>query len=63
MDWDFLEVIYKRKDECPHIISDEERKDFIFDPEKYNDAVVMPWYRNQDQPQVNFTGKIYVFII
>lgn len=25
---------------------------FIFDSEKYRDAVVMPWYRNQDQPQV-----------
>ena len=52
VDWDFLEVIYKRKDESPHLISDVERKDFTFDPEKYNDAVVMPWYRNQDQPQV-----------
>ena len=31
---------------------------FEFDAEKYKEAVVTPWYRNQDQPQVswfNFT--------
>ncbi|CAH1401946.1 unnamed protein product [Nezara viridula] len=58
VDWDFLEVIYKRKDECPHLITDEDRKDFTFDPEKYNDAVVMPWYRNQDQPQYFYVAEI-----
>lgn len=25
---------------------------FVFDAEKYKEAVVTPWYRNQDQPQV-----------
>ncbi|KAE8573160.1 Putative dicer-1 [Halyomorpha halys] len=58
VDWDFLEVIYKRRDESPHSISDEERKGFAFDPEKYNDAVVMPWYRNQDQPQYFYVAEI-----
>lgn len=26
---------------------------FVFDAEKYNEAVVTPWYRNRDQPQVS----------
>lgn len=41
----------------PHLILDEERKSFTFDSAKYRDAVVMPWYRNQDQPQVLFIFK------
>lgn len=32
---------------------------FEFDSEKYRDAVVMPWYRNQDQPQVS---AFYLFL-
>lgn len=30
----------------------EPKNEYIFDPEKFRDAVVMPWYRNQDTPQV-----------
>lgn len=58
VDWNFLEVIYQRKDENPHLVPDEERKDFAFDPDKYADAVVMPWYRNQDQPQYFYVAEI-----
>lgn len=53
MDWEFLELIYLHKDDMPHLIPDEDRVTFTFDSLKYHDAVVMPWYRNQDQPQVN----------
>lgn len=53
VDWEFLELIYSRREEMPHLISDKERKSFEFDPANYQDDVVMPWYRNQDQPQVN----------
>lgn len=52
VDWEFLDVIFKRREEVPHNIPDEDREDFVFEPAKYADAVVMPWYRNQDQPQV-----------
>lgn len=31
---------------------DEARQKFTFQHSLYEDAVVMPWYRNQDQPQV-----------
>nr|WOZ50365.1 endoribonuclease Dcr 1-like protein [Sogatella furcifera] len=58
VDWDFLDVIFVRRTEVPHDIPDEERKDFVFDPVKYLDAVVMPWYRNQDQPQYFYVAEI-----
>ncbi|XP_039288314.1 LOW QUALITY PROTEIN: endoribonuclease Dcr-1 [Nilaparvata lugens] len=58
VDWDFLDVIFVRRTEVPHDIPDEQRKDFAFDPAKYLDAVVMPWYRNQDQPQYFYVAEI-----
>lgn len=53
VDWEFLELIYSRREEMPRLISDKERESFEFDSANYQDDVVMPWYRNQDQPQVN----------
>lgn len=65
VDWEFLELIYSRREEMPHLISDKERKSFEFDPANYQDDVVMPWYRNQDQPQVNnyIKSKYFSFFV
>jgi endoribonuclease Dicer len=54
VDWDFLDLIWDQKDLLPTEIGEEDRSRFVFEPSKYQDAVVMPWYRNQDQPQVIF---------
>ncbi|XP_014250997.1 endoribonuclease Dcr-1 [Cimex lectularius] len=58
VDWEFLETIYKRRHESPQTVPEEERKSFTFDPSMYRDAVVMPWYRNQDQPQYFYVAEI-----
>jgi hypothetical protein len=47
IDFDFLRTIVKFKDAKLAPVSDEDRKGFTFDEEAYEDAVVMPWYRNQ----------------
>lgn len=52
VDWNFLECIYKNRNIGPTKIPEEARKNFKFDASKYHDAVIMPWYRSQDQPQV-----------
>jgi endoribonuclease Dicer len=52
VDWDFLECIYQNRNAVPTKVPEEERKSFKFDSSKYHDAVIMPWYRSQDQPQV-----------
>lgn len=44
--------MHKTKDEKLNIISDEDRKYFQPNIEVLRDAVVTPWYRNQEQPQV-----------
>jgi endoribonuclease Dicer len=53
VDWNFLERIYENRDLRPYPVPEEERVGFTFEAAKYHDAVVMPWYRNQDQPQVS----------
>jgi len=52
VDWKFLECIYQNRNAVPIKVPEEDRKNFKFDPSKYYDAVIMPWYRSQDQPQV-----------
>ena len=52
VDWDFVNQIYERKNEELKVILDRDRINFTFQKHLYNDAVVMPWYRNQDFPQV-----------
>lgn len=42
----------------PTMIPDEDRTGYVFREEDYKDAVVMPWYRNQDQPQYFYVAEI-----
>lgn len=54
VDWDFLEIIHENRNTIPNDVKEEERVNFQFNPSRYHDAVIMPWYRNRDQPQVNY---------
>ncbi|GAB6029285.1 Endoribonuclease Dicer, variant 3 [Chamberlinius hualienensis] len=58
IDWSFVDIILGQKDLKPRIVSQDERANFKFDPKKYEDAVVMPWYRNLDQPQYFYVAEI-----
>ncbi|EZA50771.1 Endoribonuclease Dcr-1 [Ooceraea biroi] len=58
VDWDFLECIYQNRNAVPTKVPEEERKTFKFDSSKYHDAVIMPWYRSQDQPQYFYVAEI-----
>jgi endoribonuclease Dicer len=53
IDWDFVHLIKRQKESPLRLISEEERKNFVFNPDIYNDAVVIPWYR-KDKPQFFF---------
>jgi endoribonuclease Dicer len=59
VDWDFIDIIWKSKD-CtkPKPMNDDERKSYVFRKEDYEDAVVMPWYRNHDVPQYFYVAEI-----
>lgn len=58
IDWHFLNTL--NYDKCVKLsnVSDEDRAAKAFKNEDYEDAVVSPWYRNQDQPQFFYVAEI-----
>lgn len=58
VDWVFLKLIQENVNSIPKYVSNEERNGNIFDHNTFKDAVVMPWYRNQDQPQYFYVAEI-----
>lgn len=58
VDWKFLDTISSNSERMPKPVSDDERNAQEFDPNRFRDAVVMPWYRNQDQPQYFYVAEI-----
>ena len=58
IDWTFLELISSLATRRLRYIPDQEREQFSFQAESYLDAVIMPWYRNQDQPQYFYVAEI-----
>ncbi|CRL07309.1 CLUMA_CG020288, isoform A [Clunio marinus] len=58
IDWKFLKLIQENVNMTPQFVSDDERSNQTFDHNKFRDAVVMPWYRNQDQPQYFYVAEI-----
>lgn len=58
VDWSFLELIADKCDQMPQEVPESIRRTQAFDREKFSDAVVMPWYRNQDQPQYFYVAEI-----
>lgn len=58
VDWSFLELIADKCDQMPQEVPESIRQTRTFNREKFSDAVVMPWYRNQDQPQYFYVAEI-----
>ena len=58
IDWEFLKMIGGEGITKLAPIHDEDRQGFEFSKSRYADAVIMPWYRNQDQPQYFYVAEI-----
>ena len=58
IDWNFLQLIEQNASKMPTAVPEPERKQLRFDATRFRDAVVMPWYRNQDQPQYFYVAEI-----
>ncbi|CAH0562212.1 unnamed protein product [Brassicogethes aeneus] len=58
VDWPFIDRIYENLNVLPELIPDDNRRSYEFRIDDYKDAVVMPWYRNQDQPQYFYVAQI-----
>ena len=58
IDWDFLTAIDYEKCVKLETMSEEDRLNHPILEEDFQDAVVTPWYRNQDQPQYFYVAEI-----
>ena len=58
VDWKFLALIQENVNMSLQYVSDEDRNSQPFDHNRFKDAVVMPFYRNQDQPQYFYVAEI-----
>ncbi|CAH1790780.1 unnamed protein product [Owenia fusiformis] len=59
IDWNFVSRIEANQASPRRVnIYDKDRETFVFNKEDFNDAVVMPAYRNFDQPQYFYVAEI-----
>lgn len=58
IDWAFLDLIERNANMMPTPVQEDERHASEFSADKFKDAVVMPWYRNQDQPHYFYVAEI-----
>ncbi|XP_075148746.1 endoribonuclease Dcr-1 [Haematobia irritans] len=58
IDWKFLKLIEENANMMPTPVPEEIRHATKFSADTFKDAVVMPWYRNQDQPHYFYVAEI-----
>ena len=59
LDFSFVDHISAVRDAKPQFIPDEERAGYTFDPRKFQDTVVLRWYRDQEHPQCFYVAEIF----
>lgn len=60
LDYTYVRNVVKLLAEMPRVPSEEERRAFKFQPERYNDAVVIPWYRDKEHPSFYFVAEVFL---
>ncbi|EFO26258.1 hypothetical protein LOAG_02227 [Loa loa] len=58
LDYAYVRNVVSSIDELPRIPTEVERRAFKFDAANFQDAVVMPWYRDRDHPSFYYVAEI-----
>uniref|UniRef100_A0A915PWG8 Uncharacterized protein n=1 Tax=Setaria digitata TaxID=48799 RepID=A0A915PWG8_9BILA len=58
LDYAYVRNVVSSIDELPRVPTEAERLAFKFDAAKFQDAVVMPWYRDRDHPSFYYVAEI-----
>lgn len=58
LDYAYVRNVVSSIDELPRIPTEAERLAFKFDAAKFQDAIVMPWYRDRDHPSFYYVAEI-----
>lgn len=54
----YVYEVVANMEKMPRVPSDEVRRQFKFNADNYKDAIVMPWYRNVEQPNFYYVAEI-----
>lgn len=54
----YVSEVVANMENMPRIPKDEVRRQYKFNAEDYKDAIVMPWYRNLEQPVFYYVAEI-----
>ncbi|VDM08015.1 unnamed protein product, partial [Wuchereria bancrofti] len=57
LDYAYVRNVVSSIDELPRIPTEAERLAFKFDAAKFQDAIVMPWYRDRDHPSFYYVAE------
>ncbi|CAB3402204.1 unnamed protein product [Caenorhabditis bovis] len=55
---DHVSQVVANMEKMPRVPDEETRKNFQFNADNYKDAIVMPWYRNIEQPAFFYVAEI-----
>uniref|UniRef100_A0A0M3IWG4 PAZ domain-containing protein n=1 Tax=Ascaris lumbricoides TaxID=6252 RepID=A0A0M3IWG4_ASCLU len=58
LDYTYVRNVVSSIGEMPRVPSEEERRLFKFDVTKFQDAVVMPWYRDKEHPSFYYVAEV-----
>ncbi len=58
LDYAYVRNVVSSIDELPRIPTEAERLAFKFDAAKFQDAIVMPWYRDRDHPSFYYVAEV-----
>uniref|UniRef100_A0A1I7U3K6 Dicer-2 n=1 Tax=Caenorhabditis tropicalis TaxID=1561998 RepID=A0A1I7U3K6_9PELO len=54
----YVTEVVANMENMPRIPTDEVRRQYKFNPDDYKDAIVMPWYRNMEQPAFYYVADV-----
>lgn len=58
LDYAYVRNVVSSIDELPRVPTEVERQAFKFDTARFQDAVVMPWYRDRDHPSFYYVAEV-----
>ena len=59
LDLAFVDLISSVRNAKPQFIADGQRAGYVFQPAKFQDTVVLRWYRDQEHPQCFYVAEIF----
>ncbi|KAF1760045.1 hypothetical protein GCK72_008291 [Caenorhabditis remanei] len=54
----YVTEVVANMENMPRVPTDDVRRKYKFDAENYKDAIVMPWYRNVEQPAFYYVAEV-----